>query len=131
MLFVYLMDNKNKEIDEKLNFTGFFIVLLAQETAPWDLKYTIIPISFFIFIMIGKFIRRRRIPNYNPKMKKIAFPIFCFAILCFLKGTDEFNDYLRFFHGMWHLFVGIGGFYAWQLNTKNGEEISLRFFFEN
>ncbi len=44
MLIVYLMDNKDEKEDEKLNFIGFFIVMLAQECAPWDIRFTVFPI---------------------------------------------------------------------------------------
>lgn len=40
------------------------------------------------------------------------------AFLFFYKGLDDHNDYLRFYHGLWHLFVGIFSFYVWQCKLK-------------
>ena len=33
---------------------------------------------------------------------------------CFVKGLDERQDYLRLWHGLWHCFVGLSGFFSWQ-----------------
>jgi len=35
------------------------------------------------------------------------------AFVCFYFGLDENWDYLRLFHGMWHMLVGIHSFYTW------------------
>ena len=41
----------------------------------------------------------------------------------FLQGTDEHTDPYRMFHGGWHLFTGLAGYFDWQLlvidKTKN------------
>jgi len=35
------------------------------------------------------------------------------GIVCFYFGLDEFWDYLRIFHGLWHLLVGLSSLFTW------------------
>lgn len=46
--------------------------------------------------------------------------ILIFAVYFFTKSQDEFTDYLRIHHGLWHFTIGIFSFYIWQ--TKLEEE---------
>ena len=39
--------------------------------------------------------------------------IMSFAVFSFWKALDEFHDYLRIWHGLWHVFVSISSFYLW------------------
>ena len=36
------------------------------------------------------------------------------GIYFFIKGLNEYDDYLRFNHGMWHLCAGISSLYGFQ-----------------
>ena len=48
------------------------------------------------------------------------------AFYCFYHGLDDFKDYLRFYHGMWHTFVAIFSFYMWQCKLREGESYTLK-----
>jgi predicted membrane channel-forming protein YqfA (hemolysin III family) len=37
------------------------------------------------------------------------------AVIFFIKALDDKLDYLRIYHGIWHLFIGISFYYLWQL----------------
>lgn len=43
----------------------------------------------------------------------------------FAFSQDENKDYLRIYHGMWHLFIGLSAMYTWQTNEIKDEEISI------
>jgi len=37
--------------------------------------------------------------------------LFFIGIFAFYKGLDEYNDYLRIWHGIWHLAIGTSFFH--------------------
>ena len=55
-------------------------------------------------------------------MAKKGFAILFLTVLCFIKGLDEFNDYLRFYHGLWHVGNGLSSMYTWQQHSEQSEE---------
>lgn len=124
-LAVHLMDNRNQELDTILNFAALVINLILQESDPWNLSYTLVPIfSYFLLIpIIGA--RRKRPAVYNKKMHRLGCLWILPGLVCFYLGLDDFKDYLRFFHGGWHLFVAVSSFFIWQVKTPVGEETSL------
>jgi len=124
IVMVLLMDNRNRELDLKLNCAGLFIVILCQEKDPWNFTYTIFPICLFVSILLITLIVRPRKPTYNKRMAFTAFLFGSFATVGFAKGMDEDTDYLRMYHGMWHLMIGIFSFYIWQMITPVGEEFT-------
>lgn len=121
-LAVYLMDNRNQELDLILNYIALIITLILQESDPWNIFCTIIPIlSYFILIHVLSWKRGRK-AVYNKKMHRLALVGLFPALFCFYNGLDEFQDYLRFYHGFWHFFVGVSSFFIWQCKTPEGEE---------
>ena len=50
------------------------------------------------------------------------------AIAMFVKGLDDGNDYLRIYHSLWHVLIGVSTFYLWQLQDK--KTISMRSLFK-
>ena len=123
MLMVYLMDNQNPELDIQLNMGGLFLALICQEKAPWEIVYTAFPILIFLTCLLVTICARPRKPKYNKKM--LLTGIFCFfcAFIGFFKGLDEYKDYLRMWHGGWHMMIGFGSFFIWQAKTALGDEI--------
>lgn len=43
-----------------------------------------------------------------------AAGLICVGAYFFVKGLDETQDYLRFHHGMWHMFLGAAVYYGFQ-----------------
>ena len=37
----------------------------------------------------------------------------------FIRGLDDLNDYIRIYHTLWHIFIGIAFYYLWQIQYKN------------
>jgi predicted membrane channel-forming protein YqfA (hemolysin III family) len=128
VLFVHLMDNENPKLDFNLGMCAFLIAIFAQEKDPWNLTYTLVPIFLYIGIFIVVTRLRQRKAHYNPSMIKRALIWLFIGAINFSYGLDEFKDHLRFFHGMWHLCVGISSFYFWQIKVHPGEEFSFRDF---
>jgi len=125
MLAIYLMDNKNPNLDLALNLIGLMITLLCQEKAPWEIEYTAFPIALFGTLWIlTAFCFRPRKTIYIKKMLAKGVVCFAFAVFGFVKGLDEFEDYLRLHHGMWHFLCGIASFYVWQCISGTGEELT-------
>lgn len=124
-LAVYMMDNRNTETDTILNYLALIINLILQESDPWNLSYTVMPIFiYFLMIWVLSWKRGRKIV-YNRKMNRFGLIALMTGIFCFYLGLDEFKDYLRFFHGCWHFFVGVSSFFIWQVKTPEGEETYL------
>lgn len=124
-LAVYLMDNRNAEVDAILNYIALIINLILQESDPWNILNTVVPIlSYFALIHVLAWYRGRKY-NYNRKMHRYGLIAMVPAVFCFYYGLDEFKDYLRFFHGCWHFFVGVSSFFIWQAKTPEGEETTL------
>jgi len=124
-LAVFLMDNRNPELDIILNYTALIINLILQESDPWNLLTTVVPIlSYFLLIHIMAW-KRNRSPVYNKKMHRYGFIGLVPGVICFYYGLDEFKDYLRFFHGCWHFFIGVSSFFIWQVKAPVGEETTL------
>jgi hypothetical protein len=52
-IFVYLADLKSIEMEEKLSYLLFFLVIILQERDPWNMNYTLFPIlSSVVFFLI-------------------------------------------------------------------------------
>ncbi len=67
----------------------------------------------FFLILLFKVLILKKIPTYNVQMKKGAISFFPVAAFFFYLGLDENNDYLRFYHGMWHFTVSLWGYYLY------------------
>ncbi|CAD8048421.1 unnamed protein product [Paramecium primaurelia] len=114
MLFTQLSDLQNLHLETMLNYFGLFITFVAQAKSPWDLNYTVGPILLQLFICIFLIIKRRRLPKLNKQKMKKGLMILMAAVVFFSLSQDEYKDYLRFYHGMWHTTVGLFSFYIWQ-----------------
>lgn len=124
MLFCNLVDHQNHELNINLNMIALFIAILAQEKDPWNLNYTLVPITLSIIVFLISTRHKKRRPAYNKEMLGKGIFWILVAAVNFALGLDEFKDYLRFYHGLWHLCVGMSSFYFWQVNVRPGEEFT-------
>ena len=104
---------------EKTNYLSTIFILIIQKRGPWDLTNTIIPIILCGLYVIYHFFRYG-IPEYYNKTQLIKGSIFfVIGLFMFIRGLDDLNDYIRIYHTLWHLFIGIAFYYLWQVQYKN------------
>ena len=52
------------------------------------------------------------------------------AFYFFYRGLDDYNDYLRFYHGMWHLFISFFAFWMWQSKLFGTDQYQIKHIFQ-
>jgi len=124
IVFVYVMDNKNEKLDFQLYLSYFTIAIFTQVKDPWNLIYTLAPIILSVVVYLIVLIFRKRKPEVNILVLAKAVFFVMIASFCFGRGLNEFQDYLRIFHGLWHLNIYIANFYLWQAKLPMGVEIT-------
>lgn len=95
-----------------------------QEKDPWNVGYTVAPCVLFAIVAIGirYYLRKSRKVHYDRRNMMIALVPFCFGLGFFYLGLDDRNDYLRIFHGAWHICASIFGYYCLTSVTVIGNE---------
>ena len=61
---------------------------------------------------------RRRWADVHPLQFRTAIAGLCLALVCFVKGLDDHNDYLRLWHGCWHAFGAVFSYFSVKCNAK-------------
>jgi len=128
-LAVFLMDNIDESsndhsgrfectTDRALCYLGLFLTMIMQTKHPWDLENTLVPVVLFYLILIGKTVFVRK-PRINRKNFHKGIGVLGFGVVCFYKGLDDDNDYLRIWHGLWHCGGSISLFYFYQSLLKD------------
>ncbi|CAE8637896.1 unnamed protein product, partial [Polarella glacialis] len=82
------------------------LCIILQLMSPWDVNYTIIPLVAAFVWMILVLLFQRRLPRLDYSAFRIFLLFIAGAALCFVKGLDERKDWLRLWHGGWHLCIG-------------------------
>jgi predicted membrane channel-forming protein YqfA (hemolysin III family) len=90
------------------------MTFVFQKRGPWDLTNTIMPIVIFILIAIANCVRNG-LPKFNFDAMSYGGFYLVGAIAMFIKGLDDLNDYLRMYHSLWHVLIGLSTYYLWQL----------------
>ncbi len=103
---------------EKMNYLSTIIILLFQKRGPWIIMNTFIPIIMFGMISLYQIIRYD-LPKYYKKTLIKGGIFFGIAMIFFVRGLDDLNDYLRIYHSLWHIFIGIAVYYLWQIQVKD------------
>jgi len=124
IVFVHLMDNKDWKLDLQLYLGCFTIAIFTQVKDPWNLFYTLVPIFMGVLVFLLTLIFRKRKPEINTLALGKSIFFVMIAAFCFGRGLNEFQDYLRIFHGFWHLNIYIANFYFWQIRLPLGVEIT-------
>lgn len=101
----------------KKNYLSFFMVLLFQQRGPWELINTFMPLIIDFSIAIFQVIKYG-MPEYNKKTLIKACIFISISLIFFFKGLDDLNDYLRIWHCLWHLSVGLSSLYLIQIQEK-------------
>jgi predicted membrane channel-forming protein YqfA (hemolysin III family) len=92
--------------------------MVLQEGYPWEIEYTIWPIAIGAVVMTIKLIFCRDNGYWNREALSKGLISLAFAVYCFSQGLDEYKDYLRIYHGFWHVFVTIACFYLFQAHER-------------
>ena len=108
---------RNENYTTIKNYLSFFIILLFQQRGPWVLMNTILPLVIdFSIAIIQVYIYG--MPDYNKKTLNKAGILMLISLLFFYKGLDDLNDYLRIWHSLWHISIGITSFYLLQIQEE-------------
>lgn len=109
----------DSSIDEhtRLNYISIFIALIFQQRNPWDIVNTISPICLFILYCFWDWYKNG-FPFCNRDALIYGSVYMVMAIAMFIQGLDDLNDYLRCYHSLWHLLIGLSTFYLWQVQEK-------------
>jgi predicted membrane channel-forming protein YqfA (hemolysin III family) len=105
-------------LQDKLNYFSIFIALICQQKGPWEIQNTLYPIFLFLFIALYDIIKRG-LPKFNRDALFFGGSVLMVAIATFVKGLDDGNDYLRIYHSLWHVSIGVSSFYLYQLQEDN------------
>jgi hypothetical protein len=112
---VYLADLRDRQLIMTLQLSILFVVLVLQEKAPWDVNYTVYPIVACITIPLFSWLRRGTLPSLHRRHARTGLGAFAVAVVCFYKGLDEKRDFLRMWHGAWHMMVGVAMYHGWRI----------------
>jgi len=122
VLLIHFTNYKNNVYAQINKFVAVWIVILCQEKAPWNLKFTIYPILFQVLILVFKSVVVGKLPTVNPYFLKRALFWQSVGFFFFYLGLDERRDPYRLFHGCWHTFTGIATIYHWQIIVSHRED---------
>ena len=118
LMLSFTKSGLNIEEIERKNYLSTLLILIIQKRGPWDLTNTIIPIVLCGLYVIYNLLRYGIPQYYKPQMiKGIIF--FGIGLIMFIRGLDDLNDYIRIYHTLWHIFIGIAFYYLWQIQYKN------------
>ena len=83
--------------------------MVLQEIAPWSTECSVVPIALCAALTLAVLVRRpdlrrRRWNHWTAR----GLVLGAAAVGCFAKGLDEDADYLRMWHGAWHVFITLG-----------------------
>ena len=101
----------------KANYLFVFLTLLFQQRGPWVIQNSLIPLLIYLFISFYQ-IYKYGLPNFNKNAIIKGGFISLIGLLFFYRGLDDLNDYLRIYHSLWHVFMGLATFYLLQIQAK-------------
>lgn len=112
-LFLMLCNFESQRTRETMQWVVMIVILILMEYNPWAIGCTIGPVVGcivpFAFVIYKNVPYRQAL--WNQETKRTLFFLVC-ALTCFKIGLDEDNDYLRMWHGGWHLFVGVFSYFS-------------------
>ena len=105
---IFILHMTGNSHSRVLVYLALVVSILFQERYPWDLRFTIAPIVLFSLVAcINRLLHWHQVKVvYNWPYCLKTGGLLAVGSYFFIKGLDEYDDYLRFNHGMWHLFSG-------------------------
>ena len=103
---------------ERMNYLSTLLIIIIQKRGPWDLTNTIMPI-FICGLYTIYHILRYGMPKYYKYQLIRGSIFFGIGLIMFIRGLDDLNDYIRIYHTLWHLFIGVAFYYLWQIQYKD------------
>ncbi len=104
--------------DEALTWAFAMVTIFCMKIGPWNPICTLIPLALPLITLVGKVLYTRRLPEMHKVQLGTAFIALGCAVVCFIKGLDDANDYLRLWHGFWHVFSAVFIFFSIKSNSK-------------
>jgi hypothetical protein len=90
---------------ECVNWLAVFVTLAFQERGPWDMWNTVLPLVPFVVLVFGRLLFSGAGKQVEPRLFGYGVLWLVAAVFCFYKGLDDKRDYLRLWHGCWHVCV--------------------------
>ena len=103
---------------EKMNYLSTFLILVFQKKGPWELINTIMPVLICLVYVVYHLLKNG-MPKYYKNTLTRGLVFFAIALIFFVRGLDDLNDYIRMYHSLWHIFVGIAFYYLFQIQVKD------------
>ena len=129
-LNMMLLNSINASKQFRLNFVYISCVFtwFFQIADPFNGFNTLVTMcATFVFIFAFNLYSGWRVTNR--KMLVFAIAKLSSGAFFFYKGLDDNNDYLRYNHHIWHLFISIGSFDLWQIHDESPISIKESFGF--
>jgi len=112
ILFQFAQFSRDSACREIINTASLSVVIVAQLLSPWELAFTVCPLLAAVGVLLCILLHRRCLPRTDPQAGVRALICLACAALCFVKGLDDNGDYLRLWHGGWHVCVGLFCYFA-------------------
>lgn len=116
-LLISLTSMSKNERRLKLNCISLFVTITFLIENPWKFRSTVIPHGLFVLIVLYDWIRNG-IPAFNSRILVKGSVGLVLSLSMFVKGLDDHSDYLRIYHSLWHVLIGVSSFYLSQIQEK-------------
>ena len=133
IFYIHLATIENGSLDAALKYFAFFVAIICQEKAPWEIEYTVGPIILFGCVpIVNHCFIRRKWPTWDRKEFLVGHTLMAIAIPFFIWGLDDQNDPFKIYHGCWHLFAGLASLRLWRivprhpLHPESKKEVTTR-----
>jgi hypothetical protein len=96
----------------KAVYMTLVVAILCQERDPWNITFTIAPILLFdvVVVVLKVWYWGRVRVTYNWRRLGASLAILAIGSYFFFKGLNEFEDYLRLNHGIWHMMAALSSY---------------------
>ena len=121
VIIMNLSDIRDERLYQKLSYSFLFLVIFLQELDPWNLNTMLVPIFLCFAICITIKFCQRRLPTFNTNVFFKALALLFASMYLFFKAIDDHADYLRFYHGIWHIVISTCLFYAYQCHLPDSQ----------
>lgn len=116
-IFVYHLTGSGHA--RKSMYMAFIISILTQEKDPWNLNFTILPLAIYaLTAVVLKIVYWNKVTvTYDWGKLATSLGVLVFGAYFYIQGLDEYSDYLRLNHGIWHMLASIANYYGMKCNS--------------